>query len=160
MLFSFNTKTLDEIGIDPGSDITVADHMCDLLRSDVRGDCVAYEEFRRAFDPGDSFAGVPMDRAVGVGLAVHVERRCPGDESASNDASSEFSGVGANSLGVFDPARDGHVYHVPLVYADKAEYNSVFFVQNSGSCPLTSRSPCTLRTTAGARRLFCRACRW
>ena len=135
LLFSFSTATLGDIGVEPGSEAIVADHMCDLLETSVLGDCDAYAEFKAAFDSGGDYKGVPLDHAAGDGLAARTERRCPGNATPSKTAASDYPGIGSTEFGVAEPARGGHAYQVPLVYSDKAEFLSFLYVQNVGSAP-------------------------
>lgn len=78
-VLSLTTKSLAEIGVDLGEDDIVADRLCEELFFNVFGDADDERRFRFAYLRGDVFAGVPLHRAYGGPLAVHVERACPAD---------------------------------------------------------------------------------
>ena len=40
--------------------------------------------------------------------------------------------IAAAHLGMYDPVFGGYTYYVPLLYADKAGYNAVMYIQNGG----------------------------
>jgi hypothetical protein len=128
MLFSFGTATLGDLGVTPGSTELAADRVCAELHTAVVGDCAAYTAFKMAFDVGAGFAGVPLDRLRGPGLAAQVERVCPGTARVS----AGYEGIGANALGALDDARGGFVYHVPLIYTDRAGFDTTLHIQNAG----------------------------
>ena len=81
---------------------------------------------------GLTFAGVPLEDAYGSPLAVEVLRHCPGDQNPGVDVSSKYPGIAAAHLGMYDPVFGGYTYYVPLLYADKAGFNSVMYIQNGG----------------------------
>jgi hypothetical protein len=133
MVFSFNNRPLSQIAGDlvPPDDL-VADYMCETLFFGVVGDCDDFRRFKKAFNEGLSFAGVPMARAVGAPLAVEVLRTCPGDVTPGVSVTSKYSGISGYMLGAFDPVYGGFAYHVPLVFAAKGGLNSILYVQNGG----------------------------
>ncbi len=132
MVFSFTARQLREIGADGGFDDIVADYMCETLFFGVVGDCDDYRRFKKAYNEGLVFAGVPMSGAYGSPLAVEVLRRCPGDPTSTVLVSSKYSGIAGNMLGMVDPVYGGYAYYAPILYAAKGGYNSVIYIQNGG----------------------------
>ena len=133
ILFKWTAKQLSEIGVDLGFDDVVADYMCETLFFGVVGDADDYRRFKKAYNEGLEFGGVPLDRATGGGaLAVDVHRKCPGDVTPGVEVTSKYNGIAGTHLGVFDPVYGGYGYYVPLVYADKAGFTSIMYVQNGG----------------------------
>ena len=133
ILFKWTAEQLSEIGVDLGFDDVVADYMCETLFFGVVGDADDYRRFKKAYNEGLEFGGVPMDRATGDGLiAVDVHRKCPGDVTPGVEVTSKYNGIAGTHLGMFDPVYGGHGYYVPLVYADKAGFTSIMYLQNGG----------------------------
>jgi hypothetical protein len=132
MIFSFTARQLSEIGVNNGPDDIVADFMCEQLFFGVVGDCDDYRRFKKAFNEGLSWNGVPLSRAVGSPFAVEVLRSCPGNVTPGVQVTSKYSGISGLMLGAYDPVYGGFSFHVPLVYADKAGYNSIMYIQNGG----------------------------
>jgi hypothetical protein len=130
--FSFTASQLREINVDLGFDDIVADLMCETLVFGVVGDCDDYRRFKKAFNEGLVFAGIPQDRAAGSPLAIEVLRHCPGDLTPGVEVSAKYTGVSGNRLGVYDPVFGGYAYYVPLVYAQSAQFNSFMYIQNGG----------------------------
>jgi hypothetical protein len=133
MLFSFNNRQISEIagGLVPPDDL-VADFMCETLFFGVVGDCDDFRRFKKAFNEGLSFAGLPIPLAVGSPFAVEVLRNCPGDVTPGVNVTSKYSGISGYMLGAFDPVYGGFAYHVPLVFAGKGGFNSIIYIQNGG----------------------------
>jgi hypothetical protein len=134
MLFKFTTKQLSEVAPDlvPPDDI-VADYMCETLFFGVVGDCDDYRRFKKAYNENLEFAGLNMGQASGKGyLAVDVLRHCPGDVTPGVEVSSKYNGIAAKHLGSFDPVFGGFGFYVPLLYADRAGFNSIMYIQNGG----------------------------
>ena len=133
ILFKWTAKQLSEIGVDLGFDDVVADYMCETLFFGVVGDADDYRRFKKAYNEGLEFGGVPMDLATGGGaLAVDVHRTCPGDVTPGVEVTSKYNGIAGTHLGVYDPVYGGYGYYVPLVYADKVGFTSIMYVQNGG----------------------------
>jgi hypothetical protein len=110
--------------------------MCETLFFGVVGDADDFRRFKKAYNEGGSFGGIPQDIAAGWKeggiLAVDVLRECPGDQTASSKVTSKYNGIAGSHLGAYDPVYGGYGYYVPLVYADKAGFNSWIYIQNSG----------------------------
>ncbi len=133
ILFKWTARQLSEIGVDLGFDDVVADYMCETLFFGVVGDADDYRRFKKAYNEGLDFGGVPMGRAMGDGLlAVDVHRKCPGDVTPGVEVTSKYNGIAGTHLGTYDPVFGGHSYYVPLVYADKAGFTSIIYIQNGG----------------------------
>jgi len=132
MVFSFNNRQLSDVGLQLGFDDIIADLMCETLFFGVVGDCDDFRRFKKAFNESLTFAGVPMRLAYGSPLAVEVLRHCPGDVTPGVLVSSKYSGIAGNMLGAYDPVFGGHGYFAPLVYADRAGFNTVLYIQNGG----------------------------
>ena len=85
ILFKFTASQLSEIGLDlRGFDDIVADYMCETLFFGVVGDCDDYRRFKKAYNEGLEFAGIPhghRQSATGF-LAVDVLRALPGRRDA------------------------------------------------------------------------------
>jgi uncharacterized repeat protein (TIGR01451 family) len=132
ILFSFTAAQLSEIQVDLGFDDIVADVMCETLFFGVVGDCDDYRRFKKAYNEGLPFAGIPMDLAVGSPLAVEVLRHCPGDVNPQVTVSGKYGGLAGNRFGLYDPVFGGYAYYVPILYADWNEFNSFMYIQNGG----------------------------
>jgi hypothetical protein len=135
IIFKFSARQLSEFGLDRtfGYDDVLADLMCETLFFGVVGDADDYRRFKKAYDEGSAFAGIPQDIAAGEGyLAVDVLRDCPGDATPGVRVTSSYDGVAGDHLGAYDPVYGGYAYYVPIVYADKAGFNSWIYIQNGG----------------------------
>jgi hypothetical protein len=132
ILFSFTARQLSQIGDPLGFDDIVADVLCETLFFNVVGDCDDYRRFKKAYNEGLVFAGIPLDRAYGSPLAVEVLRHCPGDETPGAEVSSKYAGIAGIDLGAYDPVFGGYAYYVPLLYAESSDLNSVMYIQNGG----------------------------
>ena len=110
--------------------------MCETLFFGVVGDSDDWRRFKKAYNEGGTFAGIPQDIAAGFDeggiLAVEVLRDCPADVTAGVRVTSKYNGIAGSHLGMYDPVYGGYAYYVPLVYADKAEFNSWIYIQNGG----------------------------
>jgi len=133
MLFRWTAKQLTEIGVDLGFDDVVADYMCQELFFGIVGDADDYRRFKKAYNEGLEFRGVPLDLAAGDGLlAVDVHRTCESDLTPGVEVTSKYNGIAGTHLGMYDPVFGGYGYYVPLVYADKAGFNTLMYIQNGG----------------------------
>jgi len=134
ILFQFTALQLSDLNIDMGFDDIVADLMCETLFFGVVGDCDDYRRFKKAYEDRSDFAGLVLnDKVKGDGiLAVDVLRHCPGDVTPGVEVSSKYNGIAAAHLGSWDPVFGGFGYYAPLLYADKAGFNSVMYIQNGG----------------------------
>ncbi len=135
ILFKLSARQLSEDGIDviPEDDIT-GDYVCEVLFFNVVGDADDYRRFKKAYDEGLIFDGIDMSRAAPQdgALAVDVHRTCPGDVTPGVDVTSKYNGIAGTHLGVYDAVYGGYGFYVPLVYASKAGYNSMIYIQNGG----------------------------
>jgi len=138
MLFKFTTDQLSDYGLDVifGFDDILADLMCETLFFGVVGDAEDFRRFKKAYNEGGSFAGIPQDVASGERyggvLAVEVLRDCPADLTAGARVTSKYNGIAGSHLGMYDPVYGGYTYYVPLVYADRASFNTWVYIQNGG----------------------------
>ncbi len=132
VLYSFTARTLRQIGVELGFDDVVADVMCETLFFGVVGDCDDYRRFKRAYDEGDKFAGIPQDKARGAPLVVEILRKCPGNVDSAVVTTASYAGVPATDLGAYDPVERSYLYHVPLVYRGNSGFDSVLYIQNAG----------------------------
>ena len=138
MLFKFSTKQLSDVGLDDtfGFDDILADLMCETLFFGVVGDADDFRRFKKAYNEGGNFGGIPQDIAAGWKeggiLAVDVLRDCPSPQAAGVRVTSKYNGIAGSHLGVYDPIYGGYGYYVPLVYADRAGFTSWIYIQNGG----------------------------
>jgi len=133
IVFKFSARQLSDIGVNLGFDDVVADYMCESLFFGVVGDADDYRRFKKAYNEGLTYEGVPLDRARGKGfLAVDVLRTCPGDLTPAVSVTSKYNGLAGSHLGTFDPVFGGMGYYVPLVYADRAGFSTIMYIQNGG----------------------------
>ena len=133
IVFKFSARQLSEIGVNLGFDDIVGDYLCETLFFGVVGDADDYRRFKKAYNEGLEFAGVPLDIGRGVGfLAVDVLRRCPGDTTPGVEVTSKYNGIAGTHLGVHDPVFGGFGYYVPLIYGDAAGFNTLIYIQNGG----------------------------
>ncbi len=136
ILFQFTARQLSELGLDLGFDDITADFLCETLFFGVVGDADDYRRFKKAYNEGLEFAGVPLDDARGDGfLAADVHRTCPGDRTPASEVTSKYNGIAGTHLGTFDEIFGGYGYYVPLIYAGSADFDTVMYIQNGGlSC--------------------------
>lgn len=135
-VFSLSGMTFEALGV-PGRSGVAADALCQRLRGDLTGDCEGYRRFKLAYDGGAVYDGVPLDRATGGPLAVHTQRDCPSDLVPGGRSAADYEGVGAGNLGESDAAAGGYAYFAPLMYLDKAGFNTRLYIQNAGVAPAT-----------------------
>ena len=133
ILFKFTARQLKEIGVDLGFDDVTADYMCETLFNGVVGNNDDYRRFKKAYNEGLEYAGIPMDLAAGGGfLAVDVLRKCPGDVTPTALVTSMYDGIAGSHLGTYDEDFGGFGYYVPLAYSDQAGFNTTLYLQNGG----------------------------
>jgi len=132
--FSFTCAQLSDLGLSGtlGFDDVVADYLCETLFFNVVGDSDDYRRFKKAYNEGLNYQGIPMALAYGSPFGVEVLRHCPGDLTPASTISSKYEGLAGFMLGAPDPVYGGFGYYVPVVYADKGGFNSVVYVQNGG----------------------------
>lgn len=127
--FSFNTRSLDELGL-PGDATPAADRLCALLTNGAPGSCEAYRQFRRAYDEGADFAGVPLRFAYGVPVAIAAHRACRGDTDKLRQADAAYTGL--TGSGGFEELLPYTSYSVNPAYAGSDGLRTVLFIQNRG----------------------------
>ena len=135
IVFKFTALQLSDVGLDDGLgfDDVVADLMCETLFFGVVGDSDDYRRFKKAYNENLNFGGLNQGIAKGEGgLAVQVLRHCPGDVTPGVEVSSKYNGVAGTHLGTYDPVFGGNGYYVPLIYAGRAGFQSVMYIQNGG----------------------------
>ena len=130
-VFSFNLRTLDEIGATPGGEAIVADHLCAALTSVVGRRCEPYRAFREAYDSGDLFAGVPLRLAYGAPMAAHVTRDCPGDREKLVRARAGYNGFVAS--GGSEDLLPYTSYHALPMSAGTDGATTTLHIQNRGT---------------------------
>ena len=86
IVYSATVKMLSEIGVDPGFDDIVADHLCETMFFGLIGDADDTARFLRAVNTGGEFAGLPMDRVLGAPLSVLVDQTC-------DDGATYYAGI-------------------------------------------------------------------
>jgi hypothetical protein len=133
ILFSLSASSLSDYGLDEafGFDDIIADLLCETLFFGIVGDCDDYRRFKLAYDQGGTFAGMPMDLALGQPIAAEVLRRCSGPDQPDL-VSSKYDAIPGTRIGRFDPVYGGFAFYAPLVYADAAGFESVLYIQNVG----------------------------
>ena len=129
-VFSFSTETVtwdDAFAIcDP-----IADLMCETLFHGVLGDCADYAAFKRAYERGQRFAGIPMDIARGSPLVVRVRRECDGPDAGGLPVAAGYGSLWGPALGhTLQPGAD-LLHPLPVVH-DSDHGRSVVHVQNAG----------------------------
>ncbi len=134
VIYSFSADLLSERGLDAnlGFDDVIADLMCEELFFGVVGDADDYRRFDLAYRSGGDFRGIPMDQARGEPLAVVVYRACPGDVTPGVEVTSTYEGISDEMQAAPAGVSGAFEYYVPLVYADKAGFNTVMYIQNEG----------------------------
>jgi len=135
MVFKFSARQLSDLPAPlaiPPDDIT-ADYLCESLFFGVVGDADDYRRFKKAYNEGLLWDNVPLHLGRGNGfLAVDVLRTCPGDVTPGVSVTSKYNGIAGTHLGAYDTVYGGYAFLVPLIYADKAGFNTVLYVQNGG----------------------------
>ena len=90
-----------------GFDDIFADLMCETLFFGVVGDADDFRRFKKAYNEGGAFAGIPQDMASGAGdggiLAVDVLRTCDADVTAGAKVTSKYNGIAGSHLGDVRP---------------------------------------------------------
>ena len=133
MVFKFSARQLNDIGVDLGEDDVVGSYLCEVLFFNVVGDADDYRRFKKAYNEGLTFEGVPLDRARGTGfLAVDVLRQCPAVDTPGVLVTSKYNGIAGDHLGATDPVYGGYAFYVPLVYAGHSGFNTLIYIQNGG----------------------------
>jgi hypothetical protein len=135
ILFKFSARQLSEYGLDRvfGYDDILADLMCETLFFGVVGDADDYRRFKKAYDEGGTFAGIPQDIAAGEGyLAVDVLRDCPSTVTAGARITSKYNGIAGDALGAYDSVYGGYAFYVPVVYGNRDQFNTWIYIQNGG----------------------------
>ncbi len=133
ILFKFSGRQLSTLGIDVGVDDVTADYMCEILFFGVVGDADDYRRFKKAYNEGLTFQGIPMAVAQGRGvLAADVHRSCPGNLTPAVSVTSKYNGIAGTHLGMLDPVYGGYTYYAPLVQANASGFNTVLYIQNGG----------------------------
>jgi hypothetical protein len=133
-LYSLNARSLSEVGLADqfGFDDVIADVLCETLFFGVVGDCDDYRRFQLAYNQGGTFAGLPMDVAVGEPIAAEVLRQCGGPDHP-NTIASKYGAIEAFKFGQFDPVFGGYSFYAPLLFADASGFESVLYLQNVGT---------------------------
>ena len=135
IVFKFSARQLSDLPAPlafPPDDI-VGDYLCEALFFGVVGDADDYRRFKKAYNEGLVWENVPLHLGRGSGfLAVDVLRTCPGDITPGVKVTSKYNGIAGTHLGAFDPLFGGYSFYVPLVYADKAGFNTILYIQNGG----------------------------
>lgn len=124
-LFSLRDVALADLGIPNQAQRTAADAVCSALNA-AKSTCGTDNDFlafKRAYDQGKAYAGLPLDRIRGGAIAAEVQRDCP-------ERHASYRGLNVSEAGVFDPDKGGFTYLVPLIYVDKAGFNSTLYYQN------------------------------
>jgi hypothetical protein len=134
VVYSLSTRTLDEIGLEPGSSELVADRLCSLLTEGTGyPSCGEQVSFRRAFNEGLQYHGIPMDRAAGQPIAAEVERGCPDAVTAGQRNTSTYAAPSSDGVFATDPLDGTFWYSVSAIYGDYREHNTLTYVQNAGT---------------------------
>ncbi len=141
VVFSLTARRLSEIGAAGDPDDLAADAICAALRFHVSESCEGYARFRAAWSAGEAFAGIPLDRAVGGPLAVHVLRGCESMVAAPLADYAAVVGVAGAALGTPDPRGRYRYRAAPLHNATRtgagADRTSVLHLQNAGAVTAT-----------------------
>jgi hypothetical protein len=135
-LYSLSTRTLDELGIEPGSDEIAADRLCESLVFDAVGTCDGWRAFEVAFQEGLAWSEVPLARVRGPAISAHIERHCPGSRTPGTTAVASYDAIPhaaavAPSAGA-GAAAGSYAYWLPTVYSDHAGRRSILYLQNAG----------------------------
>lgn len=133
ILFSLSAASLSDYGLDQafGYDDIIADLLCETLFFGIVGDCDDYRRFKLAYDQGGTFAGLPMDLAIGQPIAAEVLRRCSSPDQPDLIAS-KYEAIPGTRFGRFDTVYGGFSFYAPLVYANAMGFDSVLYIQNLG----------------------------
>jgi hypothetical protein len=129
--FSFNARTLAEIGVAPGSRQVVADVLCAALLAEVPGRCDGYRRFKQAFDRHGEFARLPLERAYGAPLTAAVARTCPGNVNKVLPIHTGYSGTAGDAFGGYDQVMNVSSYYASMIQVDSAA-TSALYIQNAG----------------------------
>ena len=132
ILFSFTAKQLSEIQVDLGFDDITADVLCETLFFGVVGDCDDYRRFKKAYNEGLEFAGIPLDRAAGLrpgrrGPPALPRRRDPGRHGQLQVR--RYRRLQPRGL---RPGLRRLRLLRPLLYAQANDFNAIMYIQNGG----------------------------
>jgi hypothetical protein len=137
--YSFNTRTLGDLGVPPGSSAIAAAGLCQTLRQTLVGQCPAYTPFGLAFRSGSTYAGLPLDRLIGPPIDVTVTRDCEAVDPITVPTQPESSGIPhAETVAIHpgsDPARGTFAYSLSHAVAAHADAVSTIYLQNVGLQP-------------------------
>lgn len=114
ILFSFNARAMSDIGVPAGEETPVAAWLCEALVDALPLSCDGYRRFRRAYDQGEVWAGVPMRLAYGAPMAATVGRNCRSGAEKLVRHSSTYGGLsgtdGPEELLPFQSYRASPIY--------------------------------------------------
>jgi hypothetical protein len=142
--YSFNTRTLGEIGVEPGSQVIAAETLCSALRQALAAvpNCPVLPIFRLAFRSGSSFADIPLDRVIGPPVDVVVERDCEPEWPLTVATRSRYTGIAQGDTTAIhpgtDPARGAYAYSLSHASVGEAGAVSVVYLQNAGLQPTSA----------------------
>ncbi|MEO8082811.1 MAG: hypothetical protein ABI780_03250 [Ardenticatenales bacterium] len=136
-LFSFSGRMLSQLDIDLGFDDITADYACELLFFGIVGDCGDTRRFMRAYSLGQTYQGLPLDRAAGGPIAAWVARDCPANGRPPTERPTYTALSGVDIGGYY---QDGGTYRYivpadPRLVPGDAVPRGAIHIQNAGpSC--------------------------
>jgi hypothetical protein len=132
-LFSLRDVALADIGVPSSPGQSAADAVCAAMQT-ATTICDAksgFSAFKSAYDAGLLYGGLPMDRIRGGAIVAEVQRDCAGQLAS-------YHGLDEADAGAKDPANGSFTYTVPLVYLDKAGFNTALYIQNESADQCTA----------------------
>ena len=128
-LFSVVGRTFRELHISPGTAEGAADYMCRRLAETLTTGEAEYRKFKSAFQDGNTYDGVPMDRIYGGEIEGQVLRVSEGQENSRTG----YEAVSMMQAMQSPTARDRYRYLLPgdLPYNHRPGWNA--YLQNVGA---------------------------
>lgn len=133
--YGFTDRTLGDLGVEPGSTVTAADAVCTRIRPLlVARSCPAARAFHLAYLTGTDFEGLPLGKLYSGAVGADVTRVCPGDFNPGRVVTAAYAALPRDAWlrDVDDLGSGSHAYAASPVFADRAGFNTVMYLQNAG----------------------------
>ena len=124
---------LAELGL-PSDERRAADVVC-AAASTLPGDCTSWERLLESSEGLGSWAGLPVEQALGGPLAAAVERTCPSAPDDPATARAQYLAVPRAGTPLRDGVAEPHRYALPMLFNDAAGFDTWLHVQNTGAGP-------------------------
>ncbi len=141
ILYSLNTT--NDVDTPRGGEKSFDKLACESLFDLVVGNASEWEYFDENYRAGGTYLGpkdingnqVVLDFEANQGepLAVVVDRTCPDPTDQGRSVSAAYIGISTDYEGALNPIDGGYALHAPLLFANRADLNSLIHIHNSGT---------------------------